>query len=78
MEGKKRKVKVPLKWKVLTVISWVLALVTVIPAPARKLCLLGYRAVCPCAPASTLILLVLGFGFLAIGMKRRRPREERV
>jgi len=76
MEDKKR--KMPLKWKILTVIFWVLALTTVIPAPARKPCLLGYYAHCSFAPVSTAILIAFGLGFLVIGIKKRKPKDKNI
>jgi len=77
MENKKQ--KMPLKWKISAIISWILALTTVIPAPASKPCLLGYYAHCSFTPVSTVILTVLGLGFLAIGIrKKRKPKDESI
>ncbi len=40
------------------------AIITVIPGPSRhKQCRLGYKAICPFSPISSVILLVCG-GFL--------------
>jgi len=74
---KEEKRRMPLKWKISALISWVLALTTVIPAPASKPCLLGYYAHCSFTPASTVILIVLGLGFLALGIRKKRERKSK-
>ena len=47
-----------LLYKVLAAVLVALALLTLVPAPASKPCLLGYYALCSFTPVSTLILLI--------------------
>ena len=51
------------KWvfAVLTVVLLILAVMTAVPAPASKPCLVGYYAHCSSTPVSTLILLGLAY-----------------
>lgn len=72
---KEKERKMPLKYKVLAAVCWILGLTTVMPAPASKPCLLGYYAHCSFTPVSTVILVVLGIVFLAIGSRKKKRQE---
>jgi hypothetical protein len=50
----------------------VLGVSTLIPAPARKPCLLGYYAHCPFAPISTVICLAIAGAIYWLGKRRER------
>jgi len=46
-----------LRYKVSTIVAVLAAVITVVPAPASRPCLLGYYAHCSWTPLSTLICL---------------------
>lgn len=49
---------------IVAVLLVIAAVITLVPGPQRhKPCMFGYKAICPFAPISTIILLVCG-GFL--------------
>ena len=52
------------------IIFVVLGIVTLVPAPASKPCMLGYYAHCTFTPISTVICLVLAGAFYWIGRRK--------
>ena len=61
-------------WKATYIISLILAVTTIIPAPASKPNLVGYYSHCSYAPVSTLILLAVAL--VAYILFRRSLRYE--
>lgn len=59
-----------LRFKIPAVVAGIAAVSTVIPAPAHKLCFLGYYAHCSWTPISTLICLIIAGAILWVGLKR--------
>jgi len=57
-------------WWLLTIVFIVLGVSTIIPAPARKPCFLGYYAHCSFTPISTVISFIIAGIVFWYGKKR--------
>ena len=57
-------------YKVVSIVAGIAAVTTVIPAPASKLCLLGYYAHCSWTPLSTLFCLAIAGVLYWFGLRR--------
>jgi len=58
------------KYKILVILALLMAVCTVVPAPASKPCPLGYYAHCSWTPWSTIICLAIAGALYWLGLKR--------
>jgi ABC-type amino acid transport system permease subunit len=58
-------------WSLAVAVFIILGLMTLIPAPASKPCLLGYYAHCSITPVSTVICWVIAGGLYWFGKRRK-------
>jgi len=58
-----------LRYWVASAVAGIAAVMTVVPAPASKPCLLGYYAHCSLTPVSTLFCLAIAGGILWVDLK---------
>jgi len=57
-------------WWVLAGVFVILGVITLVPAPASKPCLLGYYAHCSFAPISTIICWAIAGAFYWLGKRK--------
>jgi len=59
-------------WWLLVAVFVVLGILTLMPAPASKPCLLGYYAHCPFAPVSTAICWIIAGAIYWLGKRKEK------
>lgn len=58
------------------IVAAILGIITLIPAPASKACLLGYYAHCTFTPASTAICFIISGVIYWLGKKAEKKLEK--